>query len=169
MRFLLSIFLLVTASQFFAQENDYQLGVNTNQRFNNQGAFYDYSDPNGLNIKVSVWGYVKFPGRYIIPYKSNINDLISFAGGISDDSNIDDIRLYRVESDSTQKMYKFNYNDLWWGESLQNQLDLNRIQAGDVLIIPGRPRLYIENYISLALGVVTTLVSIATLIITINK
>ena len=56
------LFLLATAS--FAQEDDYQVGLNPNLIWQNQGAFYDYSDPGGLNIRVSVWGYVKYPGRY---------------------------------------------------------------------------------------------------------
>lgn len=169
MKHILFLLLFILSVPLFSQEDNYQLGLNPNQRFNNQGALYDYSDPSGLNIKVSVWGYVKYPGRYVIPVESDINDLISYSGGISDDSNLDDIRLYRVEEDSSQKLYKFNYNDLWWNDNLQHKLDLDKMKAGDILIIPGKPRLYLENYISLALGVVTTLVSIATLIITINK
>jgi SLBB domain len=169
MKYFLILFLLLLSFPIFSQDENYQLGLNPNQRFNNQGALFDYSDPSGLNIKVSVWGYVKYPGRYVIPLNSDINDLISYAGGISDDSKLDDIRLYRVEKDSSQKLYKFDYNDLWWNENLHSELDLSKMNAGDILIIPGKPRLYIENYISLALGVVTTLVSIATLIITINK
>jgi len=163
------LLLLISFRSVSAQNDNYQLGLNPNQRFNNQGAYFDYSDATGLNIKVSVWGYVKYPGKYVIPVQSDLKDLISYAGGISDDSNLDDIRLYRVDADSSQHMMKYNYNDLWWGEGLSGQLKLNNLQAGDVVIIPGRPRLYFENYLSLILGVVTTLVSIATLIITINK
>lgn len=169
MKYFLILFLLILSFPVFSQDENYQLGLNPNQRFNNQGALFDYSDPSGLNIKVSVWGYVKYPGRYVIPLSSDINDLISYSGGISDDSNLDDIRLYRVEKDSSQKLYKFNYDDLWWNDNLETDIDLTKLKAGDILIIPGKPRLYLENYISLALGVVTTLVSIATLIITINK
>ena len=28
---------------------------------------YDYSDPSSINIKVSVWGFLKYPGKYIVP------------------------------------------------------------------------------------------------------
>jgi len=84
--FLFNLFFLTGIS--FAQNDDYQLGLSQDLIRQNQGAYYDYSDPGGLNIKVSVWGYVKYPGRYIIPDKSVINDLISYSGGISDDSKI---------------------------------------------------------------------------------
>ena len=84
--FLFTLYFLTDLS--FAQNDDYQLGLSQDLIRQNQGAYYDYSDPGGLNIKVSVWGYVKYPGRYIIPDRSNINDLISYSGGISDNSNI---------------------------------------------------------------------------------
>jgi len=165
---IIAIFILAS-SIITAQEDDYQIGINTGLRTYNQGALYDYSDPNGINIKVAVWGYVKFPGKYVIPIRSDIKDLISYAGGINDNSYLDDLRIYRLDKDSSQMMLKFNYEDLWWGEDLKSELKLQKLEPGDVLVVPGRPKLYFENYLSLILGVVTTIVSVATLIITINK
>ena len=161
------LFLLPTS--LLSQNQDYQLGLSQDYLRQNQGAYYDYSDPGGLNIKVSVWGYVKYPGRYVIPERSNISDLISYAGGISDDSNLDEMRIFRVNADSTQEMFLFNYDDLWWNETLQKQVKLSRIQPGDVLIVPGRPRWYWENYLTLTLSIVGVLLSLATLIITANN
>jgi protein involved in polysaccharide export with SLBB domain len=143
--------------------------MNPNYIRQNQGAFYDYSDPDGLNIKVSVWGYVKFPGRYIIPERSDLKDLISFAGGVSDDSYLDDLRIYRLNPDSSQTMLKFNYDDLWWNEELQKDIEIEKVQAGDLLVVPGRPRLYWENYLTLSLSIVGVLLSLTTLIITANN
>jgi len=163
------IFISISTNSIFAQDEDYQLGLNQNSLHQNQGAYYDYSDPGGLNIKVSVWGYVKYPGRYVIPQRSDIKDLISLAGGISDDSNLDEIRIYRLLPDSTQQMIKFDYSELWWNEDLSKDLKLYKLEAGDVLIVPGRPRLYWENYLTLTLSAVGLLLSLATLIITANK
>lgn len=153
----------------YAQQEDYQVGLNPGKFQQTQGAFYDYSDSQGLNIKVSIWGYVKFPGRYVIPERTDIKDFISFAGGVNDDAYLDEIRIYRVNSDSTQEMLKFDYEDLWWSEDLKQDLNLYKLQPGDVLIIPGRDRLYWENYFSLGLSVVSILLSIATLIVTLNN
>ena len=169
MKYLFGGLLFLLASASFAQEDDYQVGLNPNLIWQSQGAFYDYSDPGGLNIRVSVWGYVKYPGRYIIPERSNINDLLSYSGGISDDSYIDDMRIFRVNSDSTQEMFLYNYDDLWWNETLQKNLKLSKLQPGDVLIVPGRPRWYWENYLTLTLSIVGVLLSLATLIITANN
>ena len=152
-----------------AQDDNYQIGSNPNNFRQSQGAFYDYSDPDGINIKVSVWGYVKFPGKYIIPIKSDIKDLMSYAGGVNDNAHLEDLRLYRLNKDSSQTMLKFNYEDLWWNENLTKDLKLETLNPGDVLIVPGRPRLYWENYLSLSLSAVGLLVSIATLIVTSSK
>ena len=153
----------------YSQQEDYQLGLNQNYIRQNQGAYYDYSDPDGLNIKVSIWGYAKFPGRYIIPQRTDIKDLISYAGGINDDAYLDELRIYRVKADSSQEMIKFNYEELWWNEELTKDLNLYRLQAGDVLIVPGRPKLYWEDYLTLSLSIVGVLLSLTTLIVTANK
>ncbi|MBE0571342.1 MAG: SLBB domain-containing protein [Ignavibacteriaceae bacterium] len=171
MRIILAILslLIFFSVSTFSQQEDYQLGLSQNYRGQNQGAYYDYSDPDGLNIKVSVWGYVKYPGRYVIPQRSDIKDLISYSGGISDDSYLDEIRVYKVLPDSSQQMMKFNYDDLWWNEDLNQNLTLYKMEAGDVLVVPGRPRLYWENYLTLGLSIVGVLLSLTTLIVTTNK
>jgi len=169
MKFLFGGFLFLLVNITFAQQEDYQVGLSQDYLRQSQGAYFDYSDADGLNIKVSVWGYVQYPGRYIIPERSTINDLISYAGGISDNSDLEEMRIFRVNPDSTQEMFIYNYDDLWWNETLQKQLTLSKMEAGDVLIVPGRPRWYWENYLTLTLSIVGVLLSLATLIITANN
>ena len=171
MRLLLQVYLLilVSAGISLAQQEDYQLGLNQSYLRQNQGAYYDYSDPDGLNIKVSVWGYVKFPGRYVIPQRSDIKDFISYAGGVSDDSFLNDLRIYKILPDSSQQMMQFNYEDLWWNKDLKQGLTLYKMEASDVLVVPGRPRLYWEDYLTLSLSIVGVLLSLTTLIVTANK
>ncbi|MCH7974916.1 MAG: hypothetical protein IH949_13735 [Bacteroidetes bacterium] len=147
------------------QEKDYQIGLDPYSFRQSAGGYYDYSDPNSINIKVAVWGYVKFPGRYVIPMRSDIKDLISYSGGINDNAFLDDLRIYRIDKDSTQLLLKFNYEDLWWGENWKPDIDLSKLQASDILIVPGRPRVYWENYLSLIISSLGFLISVATLII----
>lgn len=118
---------------------------------------------------MAVWGYVKYPGRYVIPIRSDIISLLSYAGGINDNAYLDKLRIYRIDKDSTQRMIKFNYDDLWWNDKLSKNLNLSKMQASDVLIVPGRNRLYWENYLTLILSSLGFLISIATLIITASK
>ncbi len=153
----------------FAQNTELQVGSNTNQLRQNQGAFYDYSDPTTLNIKVSVWGFVKYPGKYVIPIESNVYDLLSFAGGPSEDAHLDDLRIFRTLEDSSRKMIKFNYNDLLWDENLQGFKNAPSLDAGDILLVPGSQRLYFKDYLQIGLSVFSALISLSILILNIAK
>lgn len=167
--YLISFTLLISLpSQLIAQDEDFQVGLNPNFIRQSVGGYYDYSDPDGINIKVAVWGYVKYPGRYVIPIRSDIISLISYAGGVNDNAYLDELRIYRIDKDSTQQMIIFNYDDLWWNDKLSKNLKLSKMQASDVLIVPGRQRLYWENYLTIVLSTLGFLISLATLI-TVSK
>jgi protein involved in polysaccharide export with SLBB domain len=159
------IFLLLLVKANFAQTDDVQVGSNLNKLIQNQGALYDFSDPEAVNIKVSVWGYVKFPGRYIIPSYSNINDLLSFSGGPTQDANMEDLRIFRLEKDSSQTLINFDYNDLLWTSNIE-KIKLNKIpevKAGDILLVPGSQRLFFRDWLTLGLAILSTLISLAIL------
>lgn len=160
---------LVLTAAVFAQNSELQVGSNTNQLRQNQGAFYDYSDPTSLNIKVSVWGFVKYPGKYIIPVESNVYDLLSYAGGPTDDAHLDDLRIFRTLEDSSQSMIKFNYNDLLWDENLNEFKSAPGLDAGDILLVPGSQKLYFKDYAQLGLSLLSVLISLTILILNVTK
>jgi polysaccharide export outer membrane protein len=153
----------------FAQNSELQVGSNTNQLRQNQGAFYDYSDPTTLNIKVAVWGFVKYPGKYVIPMESNVYDLLSYAGGPTEDAHLDDLRIFRTLEDSTREMVKFNYNDLLWDENLKEFKKAPGLDAGDILLVPGSQRLYFKDYLQIGLSVFSALISLTILILNITN
>lgn len=154
----------------FAQIKDYELGAPQNTIRNYNAGYYDYSDPSTINIKVSVWGFVKFPGRYTIPINSTVSDLLSYAGGPTDAAHMEDLRLYKVDADSNQTMIKFDYNDLLWEENLKvSRVKVPALQAGDILVVPGSPRLYFKDWFSITLSVISTLISLSILILNIVR
>ncbi|NWF90113.1 MAG: SLBB domain-containing protein, partial [Ignavibacteriaceae bacterium] len=82
MKFLsiLFIFLLIIFSPYInAQITDQELGASADYRY--RAGLYDFSDEGAVNIKVSVWGYVARPGKYIVPDYTTVSDLLSYAGG----------------------------------------------------------------------------------------
>ena len=161
-------FFIIAANFVFSQE-DLQIGTNNDFLRQSPGAFYDYSDPQAVNIKVSVWGFVKYPGKYIIPYYSNAFDLLSYSGGPVEDANLDEIRIFRVSKDSVQSFIKLDYNDFLWNEKLTSEKAAPQLLAGDILLVPGADRLYFRDYLSLSLSIFSVLISLAILIININK
>ncbi|MFO7446278.1 MAG: SLBB domain-containing protein [Ignavibacteriaceae bacterium] len=153
----------------YSQTEDVQVGASLLQRYQSQGAYYDYADPEGLNIKVSVWGYVRYPGRYIIPANSNVNDLLSYAGGPSNDTQLENMSLIRTNKDSSQSLIELKYTDFLFDERMRVINKPPQLEAGDVLIAPGEPRLYFKDYLSITLSVVSTLISLSILILNIAK
>lgn len=151
----------------FGQE-DIQIGSLKYQQRGLTG-FFDFSDPTGINMKVQVWGYVRFPGYYIIPARSNINDLISYAGGPELEANLDDIRILRTNLDSSTTLLKYDYNDLLWGENVKTPVKFPRLFAGDMVLVPGEPRYFSRETLSFYLSLISTLSIIASVIISITR
>ena len=147
-------------------QDDIQIG-SLGARTGVQGGLFDYSNPSTINIKVQLWGYVRYPGYYIVPAGISINELISFAGGPSEDASLDDIRVTKIKEGTPTKMVKYNYNDMVWEDEITNQINFVRLEAGDIVVVPGEPRYFVREDIAFYLGIVTTLASLTALIISI--
>jgi protein involved in polysaccharide export with SLBB domain len=165
---ILFIFLIISGS-IFSQNEDLQIGTSLSQLKQNQGAYYDYSDPEAVNIKVSIWGFVKYPGRYVVPYYTNVNDLLSFSGGPTQDSNMDEMKIIRTTVDSSQIVIEVDYKDLLWMENIKEVNKSPKMLAGDVLIVPGEPRLFFRDYLSIGLSIFSVLISLSILVLNIVK
>lgn len=66
-------------------------------------------------------------------------------------------------------MLRYNYNDTMWEESLINNFSIVRLEAGDIIVVPGEPVYFVRQDISFYHSVVTALASLAALIISITK
>lgn len=166
--FCISVFVLFAALAIFAQD-DVQIGSNLGNRTQSQGGLFDYSDPAGFNIKVQLWGYVKYPGYYVIPAKSNLNDILSFAGGPLEDAMMDDIRIYRQTETGQEKLVKYNLNDLLWGDSLMTEIVFPKLDAGDVILVPGEPRYFVREDVQFFVSLTLAITTIAVLILSITN
>lgn len=163
--------LLALSTISFGQVKDYELGADRlSGRSNYNGGYFNYSEPLGVNIRVSVWGFVKYPGRYFVPINTTTTDLLSLAGGPTDDAHLDQLRIYRVLNDGTNKMFQFDYDDLMWEDQLRlEKRNIPDLVAGDILVVPGSQRLYLRDWISITLGIVSTLISLTTLLVVTAK
>ena len=164
--------LLFFSSLGIAQTGDYELGssINDGARRSIYGGYYDYSDPESINIKVSVWGFVKYPGRYIIPESTSIIDLMSYVGGPTDDSNLDELRIYRLDENNNELMLPIDFNDLMWEDNLKSKIrKVPKLNPSDILVVPGQPRLYFMDWFSIGLSVFSALISLTILILNIQR
>jgi hypothetical protein len=169
MKFSVVLFLVTVVSySVFSQDDDgLLLGKNQKQP---TAALYDLSNPLGVNIEVNIWGFIRFPGRYIVPVKTTFMDLMSYAGGPLSSSNLKDIRIIRNSTNSTEKpkIIKLDYNDLLWEDKISGKSKLNpELQVGDVILILEEKRYTIREDVGFFLPILSALVGITTLILTI--
>jgi len=148
--------------------------VGNDAKLNQQGGFYNYGDRDKINIYVNVWGYVKYPGKYLIPKGSTIQDLISYSGGPNTESKLDEIILYRPKNDllnnSKDRIIKLDYNDLFWTDFVSSMDKLNpELIPGDVLIIKGEPRYFARDNVNFILSISSVLISVAILVVSIVR
>jgi polysaccharide biosynthesis/export protein len=61
-----------------------------------RAAEYFLGDENGIYITVNVWGKVRKPGQYNIPSGTDLLTLISAAGGPTERSRLDNVRIVRL-------------------------------------------------------------------------
>lgn len=163
------IALFVSVNFVFSQDDDLILGQSQKQ---NSAAIFDLSDPIGVNIEVNLWGFVKLPGRYRVPVTTTFLDLMSFSGGPTEESNLEEIRILRNGNDPGKKpeVIKLNYDDLMWNDEISSKTRINPVlQSGDVVIILKEKRYSFREDIGFYLPILTTALSITVLVITINK
>ena len=161
--FILSLSLLFQFAAS-AQSDNLQVGGGLNKMFQSNAGFYDYSEPSVVNIKVSIWGFVRFPGKFIIPSYSSLQDLISYAGGPTDEARLEELRIVRTNGDSSKTIINVNYKDFLMDPEVKTVNTSQVLKAGDVLLVSGSPRFYLRDYISTILSVVSVLISVIILI-----
>jgi hypothetical protein len=115
------------------------------------------AQPAGSQVpgsKYYVWGQVRSPGAYSFIASPDILELLSAAGGPTDNANLTRVVLIRAV---TQKRVRIN---------LQAMLDKGqavRLSPGDVVIVPSSPWYYIRD----GLVVLTSVASLVTVVLTI--
>lgn len=156
------LFLIIFSFNIYSQE--IFIGAENNQARTSQGGLFNYSDPQAVNISVNVWGFVKFPGRYIVPNYFTARDLLSLAGGPDANAHLDDIRIYRKKiNENESELIRFDYNDLLWSNNIEKIVEAPLIEPGDILIIPGSPRFYFRDYLSIGLQFLSIISSVVSL------
>ena len=160
---ILVIVFLLSAISILGQDKSIQLGSSSLNSYRT-GGFFDYSDPVTLNIKVAVWGNVRYPGKYIVPEYSTVLDLLSYSGGPTKDADLNDLRLFRMNKDSTDIILKFNYDDLMWQEDLKSVVNAPALKADDILIVPGGKRYFFRDNLAMGLSILSALISLAILL-----
>nr|CBX31684.1 hypothetical protein N47_E51960 [uncultured Desulfobacterium sp.] len=85
-----------------------------------------------VSNRVYVIGKVNTPGQFAIVGNTNVMQILSMAGGLNPFADKENILILRLNGTKTIKL-KFNYKEVEKGESLEQNIVLNR---GDVVVVP---------------------------------
>ena len=178
-RYVGNFLVLVALSAIFpvfvnAQDsNDVRIGV---EELRKSGAnYYNYADLDKVNIEVNLWGYVKSPGKYLIPQGTTAIDLITLGGGPTIDAMLNDIRIVRLKNDtlniSKDQIINIDYNDFLREDKIKSGMKKNPVlMPGDIILVPGEPRYFFRENLSIILSVGSFLLTATVLVINIvNK
>ncbi len=169
MKKILLVLFLLSSQIIFAQVDAYRLGSSGPNTGFGRGLF-DYSDPTTINMEVYVWGALQQTGKYIVPIDTDVKELISLAGGPNDNTDLDDIRIYRKDSEGKEILLKFDLSDLVRDNTLTSKVRyVPKLLAKDILIIPSSVNRDTFEWIQFILSFVTTGVGIALLVIRLTE
>jgi hypothetical protein len=153
----LSIFL---PTRVFAQEGG-TFGGGTSQRTSTDGgSYYEYNLGGGLKIPVNLWGFVRNPGRYVVPSSTTLVQLISFGGGPTEQARMTDIKIIRdisVDSTIVEKVLVMNL-ELFQKNGDENQNPI--LYPGDTIVIPGNALSAFQLYFGIIRDVILVVVSV---------
>jgi len=146
------IFSVVAAATAFAQvPTETELG-NTKQSGTSRPGYYFYAKPFEVTMSVNLWGEVPQQGVYIVPTNTDLIQLVSFAGGPKERSNLDEVLVYRAipkKDQRTRTLLTVSVRDILEGRSATLPL-----APGDMIVVKTLPE-------GLSLGEVLTIVSTA--------
>jgi SLBB domain len=167
LKFAVSIFIIILAFKICdAQVKNSQLGSSDLGARTSQNAFFDYSDPQALNIKISVLGAVRYPGKYLVPNYTTVLDLLSYAGGPDGNAEMDELKLYRISENGKEKLIDFSYDDVVNGDKLEEKNRIvPKLEPGDFLIVPSNSGTSFREYLNIGLSLVSVIISIVSIVV----
>jgi len=169
MKYIYSVILLLLGFSITYSQEDSSYTLGRSDKLNS-GAVFDLSDPTGINIEVNLWGFVRLPGRYIIPASTTFIDLMSYAGGPLENTNMGDMRIIRTNENGKAKVITLNYDDLLWEDKVSTSQRINPIlTAGDVILIPEKKRFSLRDNVLFFIPIVSLFITVATFIITLRN
>jgi len=170
--YIFSLLFLCISGNLFAQEGKERIGI---EDLKISGInYYNYADKEKVNIEVNLWGYVKNPGKYLIPKGTSFIDLLTLGGGPIPDSKLEDVRIIRPKNDTLRitedQIINLNYDDYLWGERINSVGKNNPVLiSGDIILVPGSPRYFFRDNLNFILSISSVLISLGILVLTLTR
>jgi hypothetical protein len=129
------------------------------------GSYYEYNLGGGLKIPVNLWGFVRNPGRYVVPSSTTLVQILSFGGGPTEQARMTDIKIIRdisVDSTIVEKVLVMNL-ELFQKNGDENQNPV--LYPGDTIVVPGNALSAFQLYFGILRDVLLVVTSVLTIAI----
>lgn len=164
----LFVFIFIFAASCFAQnesflnfQDQYSIKAATNSYFNLGSNFTE-------NIEVHVWGSIEKRGTYRIPAATGLVELISLSGGLTQDAEVEALRIVRKDTlnPGKSKIILINYDDLFNEDNLTNPDNINfSLQNDDILVVPTSASWWTDlRFITTVISLVSAITSLVVVI-----
>ncbi|NTV45862.1 MAG: hypothetical protein HGB11_04940 [Chlorobiales bacterium] len=129
---------------------------------------YYYGKGEGVLIDVNLWGQVGIPGKYFVPYTTDLISLISIAGGPRINAKLDEVRIIRyAQKDTTvvERIARVNIKRfIEYGE----QSNIPPLLRGDTVIVPGDALSVFQTFVGI-ISSISVVINTVLLVVLLNS
>ena len=124
----------------------------------NRAAQYHLGAADELLIPINIWGFVQKPGQYMVPNKTDLLSLLSFAGGPIEGAKISKIKI--VRSDPIEGNFVWNVNVKKYINTADPSI-IPILKPGDTIVVKGTTFNWIQQFFSFVSSLATIIYFIA--------
>ena len=153
-----SIFLLFSGFFILYPEVEIQAQENIQFQTQNRASQYHLGAADELLIPINIWGFVQKPGQYMVPNKTDLLSLLSFAGGPTEGAKISNIKI--VRSDPIEGNFVWNVNVKKYMNTADPSI-IPILKPGDTIVVKGTTFNWIQQFFSFVSSLATIIYFIA--------
>ncbi len=135
--FILFFSMIATSAGVIAQVPTQAELATSKQGEQSRPGYFFYAKPFEVTMSVNLWGEVPQQGVYVVSTNTDIIQLLSYAGGPRDKSNLDEVLVYRVGAKKDQKartLKRISVRDILEGRS-----EPVLLAPGDMIVVQRTP------------------------------
>jgi protein involved in polysaccharide export with SLBB domain len=147
----LLVALCFVAATAVAQRNSDISGATANAQ---AGSYFYVARPNEMTMQINIWGFVHHPGRYEVNTNTDLIQLLSYAGGPTNDADIEEVRIMRIVRREGTLATK---------EMRVNLCKMDRLEEAKIMLQPG-DTVYMDHTSWLTIRDVVSVVTTAAIV-----
>jgi protein involved in polysaccharide export with SLBB domain len=110
-----------------------------------QAARYFLGTGDEILMQVNVWGFVRQPGQYMVPYDTDLISLLSYAGGPQEEAKIKSVKVIRAGSGEggTAQVIEVDVKKFLKSADAST---IPRLKPGDTVVVSGSTFHFVSKF-----------------------